>query len=116
LAGFILLMGVNKTWNKVGKSENQCLRYCLEPFLVLFKVFQLAVYFYFIFWQQFCKILVVKWWNANTMNWWKSKNDPWITNASYFNAVLCWFTYLLTFPILVLLVMTTGVNMIRFLK
>ena len=38
----------------------------------------------------------------NFYNWWKSSKEPFLTNASYFNAFICWVLFLMAVPVLIM--------------
>jgi len=59
--------------------------------LILFRLAALCAFVYYIVWER----LLIRWlmgsYFALYKNWWHSpKTDPWITNASYFNALINW--------------------------
>jgi len=74
-----------------GKFQNKVLRWIAEPFLILFRLAFLGSWLYFVIWYN----TLYRWFGgcyyALYDNWWHNpKTDPWITNASYFNAFLNW--------------------------
>lgn len=72
-----------------GKPENICFYIILESFMILLRLSLLVL---------FCQKTLIEmtvpmlnnWFFIIGANWWKNKNDPFITNASYINAFLCW--------------------------
>jgi len=95
IAGFLIMKGGMTTLYSWGKFDNKCLRWICEPFLMLFRVAAVAAYAYYIVWQR----TLYGWFGgcyfALYNNWWALKTDPWITNASYFNAFWSWPVWVL---------------------
>jgi hypothetical protein len=89
--------------NNVGKSSNRCLRLVLEPFTFLIRLGFIVSYTYFIIWRLLICVFCYKGYHALNDNWWKAKTDPWVTNASYINAVLNWPIWIISLVICVLL-------------
>jgi len=90
MAGFLTLIPGMITLYSWGKFDNKCLRWICEPFLMLFRVAAVAAFAYYVLWQR----TLYGWFGgcyfALYDNWWAAKTDPWITNASYFNAFWSW--------------------------
>lgn len=79
-----------------------------EPFLFLFRLAFFCAYVYFIIYRLFILDFLGYSYFATTRNWWEKKTDPWVTNASYFNALLSWplwvfaWVVMIWFPLLIL--------------
>lgn len=69
---------------------NKCVRWTLEHFTFLIRLAFLAALFYFVLWKAFLCDMCYKSYHALSGDWWRSKTDPWITNASCFNTLLNW--------------------------
>jgi hypothetical protein len=54
----------------------------------------MAVYLY-IFWTQYCLIAFPMTWNLSKINTWKSKEEPFFTNCSLFNAFVTWLFWII---------------------
>ena len=74
-----------------GKFENKGIRAVVEPFLMLFRLAAAGAFLYYVVGYN----LLYRWLGGSYFalyhNWWHHpKTDPWLTNASYFNAALSW--------------------------
>lgn len=74
----------------MGKFDNKILRMIVEPFLVLFRLAYTCAFVYFVLYRLFIQDFLRGCLFACTKNWWAKKTDPWVTNASYFNAIINW--------------------------
>ena len=83
----------NHNW---GKASNKLLRRLIEPFTFCIRLSIVIVYVYFILWKTVICILCYKGYHAMSDNWWHSDTEAWITNASLFNAFLCWPVWLIS--------------------
>jgi hypothetical protein len=79
----------------MGKFENKTLRMIVEPFLVLFRLAATCALAYFVLYKLWIQDFLVGCFFACTENWWAKKTDPWVTNASYFNAIINWPVFFL---------------------
>jgi len=73
-----------------------CLDAALTFLLILVRISVLAYTVVILYPDMWTFIL--KTWNLNTVNWWHSPNEPFITNASFINALFCntfWFSSML---------------------
>ena len=77
----------------IGKFENKCLRYACEPFLILFRLVSLLLYAYYVVLYNFLYRFLYGSFHSFSANYWHSKDDPWVTNASYANAIFSWVTW-----------------------
>ena len=66
----------------------KCLDYTLLVILILIRTLLVAYTIVFIY-PDIWKIIVMTW-NLNKENTWKSEDEPFFTNASMFNAFICW--------------------------
>ena len=74
----------------MGKFDNKCLRMMAEPFVVLFRLAVTCAFAYFVLYRLCIQDYLVGCFFACKKNWWAKKTDPWVTNASYFNAIINW--------------------------
>jgi len=74
----------------LGKFDNKILRMIVEPFLVLFRLAAIGALAYFVIYRLFITDFLLGCFFACSRNWWAKKTDPWITNASYLNAIISW--------------------------
>jgi hypothetical protein len=88
---FIFYLAIKKL-QSFGKF-NGLLGNLVEPFLILFRlVITSAFAYYIIFRLVIVDYLVGSFFDIYS-NWWKSRSDQWITNASSFNAFINWITW-----------------------
>lgn len=46
--------------------------------------------------------ILLKCYQLNEQNWWKSQNEPFVTNESYLNAAVAWIIWLPMYPLMTL--------------
>ena len=79
-----------------GKVRNSILRYFITlPILFVVRVALLVYWFYFMAYKDLVPHVKIIY-HLNNTNWWKSKEEPFITNCSMVNAFFCWFWWIMT--------------------
>ena len=101
---FLMLLGLY-TFNNFGiRSRVVCFNYLLIVTLSFLRML-MAVYIILFIFVDFFNVLLVTW-NLNKDNTWKSKDEPFITNCSVWNAFICWifwFAYTMVLWVVVFL-------------
>ena len=92
--------------------QNKILKTLLTPIVFLIR---LAVLFWLFYYYIRLEAIphIIKCFNLNTVNWWHDKDELWITNCSFFNAIFCWFTWsviILLFSIFGVYILSTGLS------
>lgn len=92
----------------IGEFENRALRYICKPFLILFRVCAFVAIVYYE-WNMMIMNAIPRWYHIWRDNWWKSKNDPFYTNASCWNSFMNYLTWVFMLPlIVVIIIMSLG--------
>ena len=72
-------------------TKNKCFEFLVWLFFSIVRIVVIYYLIYFVVpvWFYF----LIDTWYLNSNNWWQSKDESWFTNASIFNALLCWFLW-----------------------
>ena len=105
--GFLVIIVSSIYLYSLGKFQNKYLRFIFEPFLILLRLAMAAVFSKFILYQTMFSRLILSSYHALYQNWWHDpKKEPFITNASYFNALINWPIWFITWLSMFLAVLT----------
>ena len=68
----------------------------IEPFTFMIRLIIAVAYCKYVIYLTFINNLAIPCFYAIQNNWWKDKKEKWITNASFFNAIICWIVWTTT--------------------
>ena len=77
-----------------------CIQWLLAPFVYLLRLAAVVWFVYFFLWKELIPFVIHSV-RLNRINWWHSKDEPWLTNCSFVNAFFCWILW----PVLMLILL-----------
>lgn len=87
---------------------------CLTGVFITIRVLTMCYNLYFILPDLYTMLITCK--NMNSNNYWQHTDEPFITNVSYFNALICWVAWLFWICViyinLIVLVGIAGITLI----
>ena len=92
-ASFFLFSLFRDCMFRLGKPRNKTLYIIFELFSIPLRLVVLYIYVVYGFWNLVPKALRLCWYSTYA-NWWKKKDEPFLTNASLVNALLAWWIYI----------------------
>lgn len=84
---------------RLGKPRNPTVYMILEPFSIVFRLAVLYIFIVYGLWNRLPNALKLIYYSTYG-NWWKKKDEPFLTNASLVNALLAWIIYIIFFFLL----------------
>ena len=72
--------------------ENEIIQMMITPFAYLIRIAAVIWLLYFFIWKDAIPH-ILKAIHLNETNWWHDKSEPWLTNCSLINALVCWILW-----------------------